>query len=77
MANTSKRKSDRTGRKNISIRAFEVRLGKKLLAARNRGPNFSRLVSDLIHEAAGRELAEGPQPPDSGLQGLSDATDTK
>jgi hypothetical protein len=59
MANTSKRKSDRTGRKNISIRALEVRLGKKLLAARNRGSNFSRLVSDLIHEAAQREL-----PPD-------------
>ena len=54
----SKRKEDRAGRKNISIRAAEVRLGKKLIKARGRGSNFSRLVSDLIHEAAGRELVK-------------------
>jgi hypothetical protein len=77
MANTVKRESDRVGRKNISIRAVEVRLGKKIMAARNRGDNFSRLVCDLIHEAADRELGEASPRLASGMTGLSGDTDAR
>jgi phage baseplate assembly protein W len=62
MTNSIKLKSNRAERKNISIRAVEVKLGKRIMAVRNRGSNFSRLVCDLIHEAAARELGSASQP---------------
>ncbi len=51
------KKTERPARKNISIRPAAERLALKLMEKRGRGPNFSRLIDDLIHEAAQRELA--------------------
>jgi hypothetical protein len=52
------KKTDHPGRKNISIRPASERLALKLMQKRGRGANFSRLIEDLIHEAADRELSD-------------------